>query len=153
MKYRKYLLEAIVMLFILLWIYAAVSKLMDYSQFKFQLGRSPYVTNYAGFLSVFIPFIEVLIAILLLGKRTTILGIYGSFTLMLLFTGYIYAMLHFSYFVPCSCGGILNKMDWNTHFYFNIGMTIVAIVGVFIYPTPVIQVDNIQRANNKTIPA
>jgi len=135
MKYRKYFLQAIVMLFILLWIYAAVSKLMDYSQFKFQLGRSPYVTNIAGFVAWALPIGELAVALMLVFKKTTTIGIYASFFLMLLFTGYIYAMQHYSYFVPCSCGGILNEMDWDTHFYFNIIFTLLGLTGIFLQRT------------------
>lgn len=105
---------------------------MDYSQFKFQLGRSPYVTNIAGFVAWALPLGELTIAGLLLFRKTTTLGIYASFFLMLLFTGYIYAMQHYSYFVPCSCGGILNNMDWDTHFYFNIIFTLLGLAGIFL---------------------
>lgn len=125
-------ITTIQILFILLWIYAAVNKLIDFSQFKFQLGRSPYVTNIAGFVVWALPVSELGIAALLLFKKTTTLGMYASFFLMLLFTGYIYAMQHYSYFVPCSCGGILNNMSWNTHFYFNIIFTLFALTGIVL---------------------
>jgi len=127
---RKIIIEIITILFILLWIYASISKLIDYKHFRFQLGRSPYIQSIAGFIVWALPTGELLIGISLLFKRTCLVGMYASFFLMVLFTGYIYAMLHYSYFVPCSCGGILSKMSWHTHFVFNIFFTLLALTGI-----------------------
>jgi hypothetical protein len=32
---------------------------------------------------------------------------------------YIYLILEYSEFVPCSCGGILENMGWKSHLIFN----------------------------------
>lgn len=116
-------------LLIILFIYAGLSKLMDYSEFRFQLGRSPYVTGMAGFVAWFMPATEIVAALLLTFQRTRLIGFYLSFLLMLLFTGYIYAMLHYSPFLPCSCGGVLSAMTWEQHFYFNIFFVLVSGAG------------------------
>src|SRR5690606_23761035 len=47
---------------------------------------------------------------------------------MTAFTVYIYLILNYSPFVPCSCGGILEKMGWTEHLWFNIIITLLAIV-------------------------
>src|SRR5690606_21323683 len=112
-------------LLILLFVYAGISKLLDYDTFKFQLGRSPYVTNMAGFVAWALPAGEIIIAVLLIFQRTRLLGLYASFSLMLLFTGYIYTMLNFSHYIPCSCGGVLSEMSWMQHLIFNIVFTIL----------------------------
>ena len=119
-------------LFMILFTYAAISKLQDYSHFKFQLGRSPFIQHIAPFVAIALPIGELLIAVLLITQKWYRIGIYLSFFTMLLFTGYIYAMLNYSYFLPCSCGGILNNMDWHTHFIFNIIVTTIALLGIFI---------------------
>ena len=124
--------EIISILFIILWVYASISKILDYNNFKFQLGRSPYIAHISTLIAIALPMGEIIIAFLLLFKQTRSLGIYASFFLMFLFTGYIYAMLHYSFFVPCSCGGILNRMDWNTHFIFNIFFTFLALIGIIV---------------------
>lgn len=135
---RKIIVEIIAMLFIILWIPAAMSKIMDVETFRFQLGRSPYIQDIAGLVAVALPVGEILIALLLLFKATRLLGLYASFLLIVLFTGYIYAMLHFSYYTPCSCGGIISLFgledDWNNHLKFNIAFTLLAIIGILIYP-------------------
>ena len=133
---KKITVEIISALLVALWAYAAISKLLDYGTFKFQLGRSPYVTNMAGFVAWFLPLTELTVATLLIINKTRLLGLYSSFFLMLLFTGYIYAMLHFSYYIPCSCGGILSKMDWKTHFEFNVAFTILPVVGILLDKKP-----------------
>jgi len=52
--------------------------------------------------------------------------------LMVLFTVYIYLILNFSDFIPCSCGGILEKMDWHTHLIFNLICVIAAVTAIFM---------------------
>ncbi|HEY0667168.1 MAG TPA: MauE/DoxX family redox-associated membrane protein [Sphingobacteriaceae bacterium] len=119
-------------LLIMLFVYAGLSKLMDYSTFRFQLGRSPYVTGIAGFVAWFMPAAELIAALLLTFQRTRLFGFYLSFLLMVLFTGYIYAMLHYSPFLPCSCGGVLSAMSWEQHLYFNIFFVLVALAGTLL---------------------
>jgi len=126
------IVQIICSLLIILFIYAGLSKLLNYDAFKFQLGRSPYITKIAGFVAWSLPSTEIVISILLIVKKTKLLGLYASFFLMVLFTGYIYMMLNYSPFLPCSCGGILSSMSWTQHFYFNILFTCLALIGVLI---------------------
>lgn len=129
---RKITLEIITGLLVLLFVYAAVSKLSIYGTFKMQLLKSPYTTSFASDIAWSLPAVELGAATLLIIKRTRLLGLYLSFFLMLLFTGYIYAILHFSSYVPCSCGGILSKMNWGTHFLLNIFFTMLAVIGIVL---------------------
>jgi hypothetical protein len=126
---KEIVVELICFLLILLFVYAAISKLLDYQTFKIQLAKSPYITNIAAPIANTLPIIEILIGILLVVKRLRLLGFYASFFIMVLFTTYIYFMLHYSYFIPCSCGGILSKMTWNQHLIFNIIYTALALCG------------------------
>jgi hypothetical protein len=126
-------IEIISSLLIILFVYAALSKLIDYDTFKFQLGRSPYIMDFAGVITWLIPLVEIVISALLLFKSTRLLGLYSSLALMILFTGYIIAMMNFSSFVPCSCGGVLSMMTWNQHLIFNIAYTILALLGLLLY--------------------
>src|SRR5690606_14703009 len=50
---------------------------------------------------------------------------------MVMFTAYIFIILNFSDFVPCSCGGVLEKMSWTQHLIFNVVFIILAGVAVF----------------------
>jgi hypothetical protein len=129
---RTTLVEIICALLIILFIYTGLNKLLDYKTFEFQLGRSPFIQDFAEFISLFLPAFELIIATLLIIKKLRIFGLYGSFFLMALFTIYIYAMLHYSPYVPCSCGGILESMSWNEHLIFNILFVILTTIGVLL---------------------
>jgi len=130
---RRALTEIIAGLLALLFAYAAISKLLDYETFKFQLGKSPYVNGLAGFIAWALPCIEIAVVLLLLFKKSRLAGLYASFFLMLFFTGYIYAILKFSYYIPCSCGGILSSMSWKEHLIFNIAFTLLALTAILLY--------------------
>lgn len=131
---RKLFVELPAVLLVALFTYAAISKLLQYSTFQHQLGQSPFVTAYANTIAWALPLFELLIAALLVIPSTRLAGFYLSYVIMLAFTIYIYAMLHYSYFVPCSCGGLLSQMNWDQHFIFNIVFTIIALVGIFLLP-------------------
>src|SRR5688500_18099314 len=103
---RNWVVEIISSLLVLLFAYAAISKRLTYSTFVDQLNRSPFLQYISNFTSVAIPTGELLISVALLFPKIRLLGLYASFALMLLFTSYIYIMLHYSYYIPCSCGGV-----------------------------------------------
>lgn len=111
--------------FILLFCYAAISKIMDFEKFQIQMKDSPLLSPFSEFLPLFIIVIELFLVGLLCYQKTQNIGLLGSFILMLIFTVYIGIMLVTSENLPCSCGGILEKMTWTQHFYFNIGCTIL----------------------------
>jgi uncharacterized membrane protein YphA (DoxX/SURF4 family) len=128
---RKITIEIITALFFILWIYAAISKLLDYDTFKVQLGKSPLLTKFPGFVAIAVPLAELLIAGALVFKR--LIGLYASLFLMVLFTAYLIAILNFSYYIPCSCGGIIGKgMTWQTHIVFNMTFVLLAIIGIIL---------------------
>lgn len=118
--------------FILLFVYAAVSKIMDFEAFQVQLAQSPLLSAYAGLISYAVIVAELIIVGLLCFNRTRLTGLYASFGLMISFTVYIYLILNYSEFVPCSCGGILEKMGWTEHLIFNIVCIILAFIALMI---------------------
>lgn len=117
-------------LYVLLFVYAAVSKLLDYENFKVQLGQSPLLSAYAGFVVWSIPFLELLIALLLTKEKYRSIGLYASLGLMVMFSSYIFLILNYSSYVPCSCGGILENMNWTEHLYFNLVFSFFALVAI-----------------------
>lgn len=131
-KLQPYLPQAVAYLFILLFIYAAVSKMLDFENFRVQMGQSPLLSAWAGFISYTVIATELLICVLLINRSTQLTGLYISFTLMLAFTVYIGMILYFSDFIPCSCGGILEEMGWTEHLIFNIALIVLAAVAIWI---------------------
>ena len=129
---RNLIIEIISGLLILLFVYTAVSKLLDFPIFRVQLSKSPFINPYANAVAWTLPAGEILVALALTFKRTRLLGLYASLFLMTMFTAYIYTMLHYSYYIPCSCGGILSKMGWNEHLWFNAGFVLLSIIGIIL---------------------
>ena len=126
------IVEIISALFVILFIYTGLNKLLDYDTFRFQMGRSPYLQNKSGMVAATLPGGELLVALALIVPRTRLAGLYASFFLMSLFTGYVAIMLSFSYYLPCSCGGILQALSWRQHLVFNSLFTILSVIGVLL---------------------
>lgn len=127
--------DIICLLYILLFVYAAMSKLLDFENFQVQLRQSPLLSSFANWISWCVPLIELVISILLVFKKTRLLALYLSFILMIMFSTYIYIILNYSSTIPCSCGGILEKLGWTEHLIFNIIFALLAILAVFILST------------------
>ena len=127
---RKNILELISMLLISLFVYASVSKLMVFGDSLVRLKTSPLIGPFAHYLVWFIPAIEMLITILLFVNTTRLIGFYASVVLLLLFTGYIFWVLNFSPRVPCSCGGVIEKLSWKEHIVFNLVFICMAVAGI-----------------------
>lgn len=127
---QNIIIEIICFLLIILFVYAALSKLFAYADFKNQLTRSPLVKNWAGVVAFVLPAVELIAAGLLTLSTTRKAGLLLSFVLMALFTGYIIYMLLFEKNLPCSCGGVLKKLTWKQHIVFNIFFLLTAIAGM-----------------------
>ena len=121
-------------LLVLLFTYAALSKLFTFSDFDQQLHNQSFPGWLADFLLYFLIPVEITTALLLCFKRTMLFGLLISSTLMLAFTAYIaMVMLHFWDRVPCSCGGILNQMGWTAHLIFNSIFLILNLIALYLY--------------------
>ena len=129
---KEIAVEIISFLFIVLFTYAAVTKLMDYEKFAVQIGKSPLLTDFAGMLAWLVPGSELVFAGMLAIPRLRQIGLYASFSIMVMFSAYIVAILQFSENIPCSCGGVLESLGWTEHLIFNIGFVILGIVGIFL---------------------
>ena len=122
----------------LLFIYAATSKVIDFENFQVQIGQSPMLSAFASYLAYAVPLVELGISILLINSRWRTMGLVLSFSLMVMFTAYIYIILNYSSFVPCSCGGLLEELSWNQHIIFN--LVFVALTAIGIYCTESVSV-------------
>lgn len=135
---KDLLIEIISAAFVVLFVYAASTKLLDYDKFRLQLGQSPILTGFAGIIVWLIPGVELLIAFMLTSSRLRLQGLYMAFTLMVMFTAYIIVITRFSDYVPCSCGGVLEKLSWNEHLVFNIVFVLLGAIAILIYPKDIL---------------
>lgn len=124
--------DIICLLYILLFVYAAVSKILDFENFRVQLAQSPLLSAYAEIIAPLVLAVELLTVLLLSFTRTRKSGLYACLFLMSAFTVYIYIILNYSDFIPCSCGGILEKMGWTTHLVFNVFFILLSLTAILL---------------------
>lgn len=121
-------------LFILLFTYAAASKMLAADRFRGQLHLQPFSPALADLLVYALPFSELTAVFLLFFTPTRKYGLILATAMMAVFTGYIsLIMLHYWGKTPCSCGGILQNMSWTTHLVFNWAFLIAGIAGLLFY--------------------
>jgi uncharacterized membrane protein YphA (DoxX/SURF4 family) len=132
---RVVVVDVICALVILLFVYAAVTKLLDYQKFRVQIGQSPLLTAFAGWVAWLVPAVELIISALLVTLRFRLLALYASFGLMVMFTAYIIAITQFSDYIPCSCGGVLEKLNWTEHLVFNLAFVVLTLLAIVLHVT------------------
>jgi hypothetical protein len=130
---KRWIADIIWGLLIVLFVYAASSKLFDYNQFSTQLGRSPLIGSYATVIAWMVPAIELIIVAMLTIKPTRIQGLYASLILLLIFTLYIAGMLLSGEHLPCSCGGVISALSWKQHLIFNLFFMALSIAGILLW--------------------
>lgn len=133
---RELLTEIIACLLIILFIYTGVTKLLDFEKFSAQIGQSPLLTKWASLLAIVVPILELIVALLLALRASRLIGFYGSFFLLTIFTIYIVIATSFADYVPCSCGGVIEHMTWPQHLIFNVAFLLLNGFAVGIYDSP-----------------
>jgi putative oxidoreductase len=130
---RKIVIEVLSSLLILLFVYASISKWLDFKTFIGQMNNQPFPNWMTPALVWTIPVLEIIISVLLMFDKTQLIGFWTSLVLMLLFT--IYAVLILAKVfgrVPCSCGGVIDKLTWEQHLLFNLFFVGVALTGIIL---------------------
>jgi uncharacterized membrane protein YphA (DoxX/SURF4 family) len=129
---KNILIEMVSYLFILLFLYTGVMKLIDHRDFYFAIDKSHILYRFAAILAWLIPMLELAIVICLVIPTLKRIGLYASFILMSLFTIYVTYNAFFTTRAerPCTCGGIIEQMNWNQHFVFNVFFTGLALCAV-----------------------
>ncbi len=132
MGFYRRTIRIIGLLYIVLFVYTATSKLIHLGQFQLQLERFPFISSYATWIAIGVPLVELVVAGLFLFDKYILTALYASMSLMIVFTTYIIMVLSFSDSIPCSCGGVVSSMGWKTHIIFNSTFIILALIGIFL---------------------
>jgi putative oxidoreductase len=131
---RNTLLDLISALLILLYVYTAANKWMNFEQFKVQMHGQALPVWLAQLLIFTLPGTELLTAILLFFRRTRLAGLYLSAVLLLMFTGYVaLAVFHFFDHVPCACGGVIRDFTWEMHLVFNLFFLLLNVLAITLH--------------------
>lgn len=133
-KIKKYLAPIFHYLVFVIFLYSALSKLINFDLFVNNLDKSPFFTNIdSSLIAGLIIGIEFVIPGLLFFDQTAKLGYLLSFSLFFLFTGYIILMMKISPYLPCSCGGFLESLSWTQHIYFNIFFMMASLLLFYFF--------------------
>lgn len=119
---------------VLLFWYAAFTKLLELGDFEIQLSKSPLTAPYSSMIKWFIPFLEIITGGMLLSARFLPQGLFSSIMLLSGFTAYIIIILNFTGYIPCACGGVLEGLGWREHLIFNLVSLLLAITGMYLVP-------------------
>ena len=119
-------------LFILLFTYTALSKILGYGKFRFVLSVAPLVRSYATWIAAVIPAAELIIAALIFIPATAKKGMIAGVSLLVLFTIYLVYMILTDPDLPCSCGGVIQQMSWKQHIAFNIFFIAAGLTGIYM---------------------
>ena len=128
---KRWIADIICGLLILLFVYAAFSKLLAFVQFRFVLSRAPLTGNYSTLFAVLIPTIELIIAALLIMPSSSNAGLISAISLLMVFTTYLVFMVLTDPNLPCSCGGLIQQLSWKQHIAFNILFIVFGMAGIY----------------------
>jgi hypothetical protein len=123
---------SITILFILLFLYTGISKILNYEQYASEIQQSPLLKIIPIWAVWIIPVIELIVAIMLLTREWRLKGFYICCLLMVLFTFYVIGVNQFSYYIPCSCGGLIDSLPGNIHILLNGLLVVLAMLGIYL---------------------
>lgn len=137
MKVRDIILLTCYFLFISMFIYAAVSKLLTHQIFVLQMDRQPFPDKYTPLLAWGIPLAEIAVSIMMITTPFRKAGLYVATAMMICFTIYIILVkMNFYDDVPCSCGGAIASFTWTQHLIFNLFFVVAGFVGIYLERYP-----------------
>lgn len=127
---RTTIVETIIFLYAVLFLYTGITKLTEYEIFRENVAESPILAPIATPIAWGLPWMEFAITMMILIPRWRLKGLYATLILMVAFTAYIICILLFDKNLPCSCGGIIEQLSWPQHLVFNIAFILLAILGI-----------------------
>jgi hypothetical protein len=110
-----------------LLLYTAIDKLLHNERFQYALNTAQWLKQYREWLAVIIPVTELVLVFLMSRSSTRTIGLLLTACLMAAFAVYVAAMLRWSSYLPCGCGGIIDSLSWKQHLWLNSGLTLSAL--------------------------
>lgn len=118
---------------ILVFAYSGCDKIIHWEQSKLAFQNQTFPDELALALAYVVPILELVLAILIAFPKTLWWGYLGSMLLLTVFTTYV-GLIWVGAFprVPCNCAGILESLDWNSHFFINLFLIFLTMIGLAI---------------------
>lgn len=130
MKRGALITNSCIFLLVVLFVYTAVTKLLVFSRFLYQLELFPWIGPYSIYVAWSVILTELGVVCLLLGPRRPRYGFLASLGLLSLFTLYLLIMIGTQPHLPCTCGGVIEQLTWPQHIFFNLFFIGVSILGL-----------------------
>ena len=127
-KLKQVFIQGCTLLFLSLFVYTAVSKLLDHQNFLQVLYHAPLLHPIAPITAVAVPAAELTAAALLFLPMTRTTGLFAALLLMVVFTLYLAFMLLSGETLPCACGGVISTLGWKAHLLVNMALTALAFM-------------------------
>lgn len=118
-------------LLILIWTYTGLEKLIRFEESRNAFRNQTFPVELSEILAYVVPGIELLLALLLLFSVTRWWGYLGSALLLTVFITYV-GLIWVGAFprVPCNCAGIIESLGWAEHFWMNLGLIGISVLGL-----------------------
>jgi putative oxidoreductase len=130
---KAVVLEFVVTLLVMLFVYTGVSKLIDMKGYQAAMHVQPFAT-WIKHLSYALPVVEIIVALGLVFERSRHFFLWCYVLLMLAFTVYMaLVVFHFFKQVPCICGGVIKAMSWTQHLVFNLFFLLLSMIALWMH--------------------
>ncbi|RZM21685.1 MAG: hypothetical protein EOO88_32020 [Pedobacter sp.] len=121
----------ILALLIMLFVYAASSKILDYDESRHQMLNQVFPKPISLILLWLVPITELLISLMICIKKTRLIGLYAYLATMFAFTVYIILVMNGIFGrIPCSCGGAIDTLSWKAHLMLNIVFILLTLLSI-----------------------
>lgn len=157
METSTYIRYTITGLLLILWIPISIDKFIHFELFHSAMVQQPFNDLLGHILAYALPITEVSIALLILYRRSRMLGFGLSAIMMFAFSVYVMlALLRVWEDIPCGCGLVFHQLGWYAHLWLNLAFLALSIIGYFLQrkldlrktalptsrPSPFIYIDN-----------
>jgi hypothetical protein len=133
---KQLLSDLIALMFIILFVYAGWTKLLDHRIFHNQLATFDYINSFAGFLAWAVPLIHLGLALLFIWPSMRLWALGGTFVLLLTYSVYIILILYRGVNVPCACSGLFKFTSWIEQLVMNSVFLLGASIGIIFETNP-----------------
>lgn len=130
-NFKQTIINVTTSFLMLLFCYAAVSKILDFENFQIQLKTLLPLLMNTRFVALLFILSLFLIVLLLCITKWRRLGLVLSFGMMVSISIYIIYLINFHPNLPCTCLGFLEGKDWRVNLYFNLFCSLIA--GLSLY--------------------
>lgn len=133
-KISKMIVDILAGSIVFLFMYTALSKLLDLNLFIGQINNQPFPNWMTPYIATLVLLVEVSIVVFLIWQKMKKTGFILSIITMSIFSIYtILVLLKVFDRVPCSCGGVIKQLSWPQHMFFNLAYLLISIVGLVLY--------------------